>query len=418
VAAATGLAATPAVGAQRYAAPGEVDTSPCTQVNPCSIDSAIENAVDTDEVIITQGTYSVTDILLVVPGTNVHGEAGAPRPRITSGEALTMGGNTGTGTTRVAHLKIENTTSGGGALAISGGLAEDIVAETTSAVHTCLVEQATLRDSTCWTSGSGGTAVDSTQPGVSNLRNVTAVAEGAGSSGIAISSFDPPGGQVVIDAKNVIADGFADVTATTDSVLGDSADVTLSYSNYVTESTAGSDATITPSDSVSAHNQEAAPQFVEASTGNFHQAPGSPTIDSGTTDVLLGSFDIDGEPRVQGPAPDIGADETANPQPPPPPPPPEVGPEGDTSPPDTLITKSPPAKSKSKSATFEFSSNETGSTFECKRDATNFESCSSPNSFKVGKGKHTFQVRATDAAGNTDPTPAADDWKVKPKRKK
>jgi hypothetical protein len=36
---------------------------------------------------------------------------------------------------------------------------------------------------------------------------------------------------------------------------------------------------------------------------------------------------------------------------------------------------------------------------------------------KVKKGKHTFQVRATDAAGNIDPTPASDAWKVKKKGK-
>jgi hypothetical protein len=33
-------------------------------------------------------------------------------------------------------------------------------------------------------------------------------------------------------------------------------------------------------------------------------------------------------------------------------------------------------------------------------------------------GTHTFQVRATDAAGNTDPTPATQSWKVKKKKKK
>ena len=33
------------------------------------------------------------------------------------------------------------------------------------------------------------------------------------------------------------------------------------------------------------------------------------------------------------------------------------------------------------------------------------------------KGTHTFQVRATDAAGNVDPTPATQSWKVKKKKK-
>ena len=32
------------------------------------------------------------------------------------------------------------------------------------------------------------------------------------------------------------------------------------------------------------------------------------------------------------------------------------------------------------------------------------------------KGKNTFAVRATDAAGNGDPTPVTYDWKVKKKK--
>jgi len=34
------------------------------------------------------------------------------------------------------------------------------------------------------------------------------------------------------------------------------------------------------------------------------------------------------------------------------------------------------------------------------------------------KGKHNFQVRATDSAGNTNPSEAVYGWKVKKKRKR
>jgi hypothetical protein len=37
---------------------------------------------------------------------------------------------------------------------------------------------------------------------------------------------------------------------------------------------------------------------------------------------------------------------------------------------------------------------------------------------KTRKGKHLFQVRATDRAGNVDATPASRSWKVKKRRKK
>jgi len=90
----------------------------------------------------------------------------------------------------------------------------------------------------------------------------------------------------------------------------------------------------------------------------------------------------------------------------------------DTAPPDTTITKQPKDKTKKKQAEFEFTSSEPGSSFECSLDGAGFAPCISPRIEEVGKGKHVFQVRATDAAGNVDGSPAIDDWKVKKKRKR
>jgi len=90
--------------------------------------------------------------------------------------------------------------------------------------------------------------------------------------------------------------------------------------------------------------------------------------------------------------------------------------------PETQITKHPKDKVKTKrkraKAVFEFTSNEPGSMFECSLDGRPFAACTSPHTVKVKTGKHTFAVRATDPAGNTDSTPATDSWKVKKKRKK
>jgi hypothetical protein len=72
-------------------------------------------------------------------------------------------------------------------------------------------------------------------------------------------------------------------------------------------------------------------------------------------------------------------------------------PVADTLEPETTITAGPP---------FEFSSTEAG-TFECRIDAGAFAPCSSPYTVPaLAPGSHTFEVRAIDAAGNPDPSPA------------
>ena len=90
----------------------------------------------------------------------------------------------------------------------------------------------------------------------------------------------------------------------------------------------------------------------------------------------------------------------------------------DTVAPETTISKGPKKKSKKKTATFEFTSSEAGSTFECSLNGAPFAPCTSPATVKGKKGKNTFEVRAIDAAKNTDATPATYSWKVKKKKRK
>jgi hypothetical protein len=53
------------------------------------------------------------------------------------------------------------------------------------------------------------------------------------------------------------------------------------------------------------------------------------------------------------------------------------------------------------------------STFECKADKKPFKPCMSPKKVKrLDEGRHKFKVRATDAAGNVDPTPDKDRFRV------
>ena len=91
----------------------------------------------------------------------------------------------------------------------------------------------------------------------------------------------------------------------------------------------------------------------------------------------------------------------------------EIPPGPDTTPPETTITAQPPANTSETAASFSFSSSELGSSFACKLDAGSWGSCGSPKGYSgLGLGAHTFSVRATDAAANTDPSPASWSWTV------
>ena len=82
--------------------------------------------------------------------------------------------------------------------------------------------------------------------------------------------------------------------------------------------------------------------------------------------------------------------------------------------PQTKITKSPHRKTKKTKAKFKFNSNPTGATFECSIDKGDFKACTSPTTYKrLSPGKHRFAVRAIDADGTADPTPAKFKWKVR-----
>ncbi len=85
----------------------------------------------------------------------------------------------------------------------------------------------------------------------------------------------------------------------------------------------------------------------------------------------------------------------------------------DTSPPDTRIESGPGALVAETSATFRFSSPDAVVAFECTLDTEAFAACTSPWQVRdLADGEHTFAVRAIDALGASDPTPAEWTWVV------
>jgi hypothetical protein len=87
----------------------------------------------------------------------------------------------------------------------------------------------------------------------------------------------------------------------------------------------------------------------------------------------------------------------------------------DLTPPDTTITSGPTGSVTSRTATFAFAANEPVGSFTCHLDAQPWGPCTSPQSYAgLDDGPHTFEVAATDQAGNSDTTPASRSWTVDP----
>ncbi len=96
----------------------------------------------------------------------------------------------------------------------------------------------------------------------------------------------------------------------------------------------------------------------------------------------------------------------------------------DTTPPTTTIGDKPQNPTKSTSADFTFTSNEPGSTFECRLDGGSpptargvsvddgFRDCPPASYSGLADGPHTFEVRATDPAGNVETNPASYTWTI------
>lgn len=392
-----GLTPSPAHAATvRYAAPGGTGTT-CSASAPCGLDVAVNLASTGDEVVVASGTYPLAvSLARNVGGLYVHGVPGQPRPVLQSsaGRAVDIGQN-GRGT-HLADLSIVHTGSEYGLNVFAKDtLVERVTVHSLGAVACSPGISGTLRDSLCVTTAAGGIAIDDSwagDVGQLNLRNVTAVATGAASYGI---RADASGGNtgLVIDARNVIASGTAaDVRSTRTGDRSVSV-VSLRSSNFDTVQALAGGSVSAPTAN---GNQSAAPVFLDGIW--FRQARTSPTVDKGTTYDDLGAVDLDGDARVTGSAPDIGADEL------------------DVTPPDTVAASELKKKVRKKRTRIRFGSTEPGA-FLCRVDKSPVEACASPYRIRLKRwGKHTVTVTAVDAVGNLDPTPLV--WEFKAKKKK
>ena len=222
---------------------------------------------------------------------------------------------------------------------------------------------------------------------------------------------------VVLNTASVAIDSsILDTPITTDGG-GVSCEITFSRGPAITEGGNGCAEFQTTAD----------PRFADPLTFDYHLEQDSPLIDAGNPAAPApGAVDIDGDARAldgDGECPadrvrDMGIDEVVVAQPDCPVAPPEQPEQPevrDTAAPDTAIVGA--SKQRSRKGRFQFTSTEEDSTFECRLDRGRFVPCGSTfRSRKLNYGRHTVFARATDAAGNTDATPAALKFKLKPKK--
>jgi hypothetical protein len=317
-----------ASAADRYAEPTGDGAEPCAQIDPCDLVTAINDSTSGDDITLLSGTYS-TSTTLGGGGAFSRTIHGAPGARPTINFTAASGGQNGillqAGST-IRDVVIESTAgNGGSALFLGGGTIERVTVHETGAhasgpdTRACAFNPDTvIRDSVCWYSGAGGSNADAIQAqspfpaGTATLRNVTAIA--ANAPAIRVVAFGNISGPAEMDlaATNVIARGGGSAgqeDVKTIFVSGAvSATATFDHSNYATESEQNSGDITDPNTGT---NTNVAPDFVSTASGDFHEKSTSTgTLNLGTaTGVDAMERDLDGQARVMGSEPDIGADE-------------------------------------------------------------------------------------------------------------
>jgi hypothetical protein len=310
------LGATGAQADQRYATPDGTGST-CTQQEPCSLAEASKGASNGDEVIVGAGDYTISGAPLnvVYAGLHLHGDFGGPMPRVVASlgglPAIQLSGEG----VSLSYLEIQNEeTEGIGVRCIGTGSKLERVSAIgigEGAAGAVAYPGCTVRNSLLQGRGVNSLGMESLGPAAgttgATVSNVTAIAFGGNSAGIQSRYSEVMSGSHTLTLVNSIAEGASDLR--TEDSPGGTGRIVASNSNF--ESTKGDiEGTITGS-----ANQTAAPLFVDAASGDYRPAPGSPTIDAGASGEL-GPLDLAGNPRVLGSAPDIGAYEFVPPPPP------------------------------------------------------------------------------------------------------
>ena len=297
------VAAVPASAATRHAAPtGGATSGDCSATAPCDLDAANAAATAGDVVELASGTYERGDATLSIKsGVTYQGaDQGAARPLITGSWILFRGSKVTDVVVRDLRFVSEVVTF---SLAGPAGLT--------------VLERVSMRR----TQDSYPFAINDCRGSVL-VRDSEFVAQDYG------PRIEVWSGTCDVQIRNAL---FQNARGLDLLLLVQGGGMTGSIRNTAfnqgpsLERAQGSTASMTVAHSRVASldgkfvdgggNITAQPAFADPVAFDFHQTEASPTRDAGALDEHVGTVDIDGEPRSQGVAPDIGPDEFPVPPP-------------------------------------------------------------------------------------------------------
>jgi hypothetical protein len=312
IAAAASIAPNASAATQRYASPTGTGPEPCASASACAIKQAVEAAKPGDEVIVAPGEYALTARVYTPPR-----DRGSRRRRSASSAAAVHGAAIPSMRVTDSTLRYVEVVQAPGeenvALEANQASLDQVIVRGSARRPTywpaVISKNSVIRNSVIVSPADNGAAIFTHAAGANatatgTFRNVTAIATGNGGVAIRVRASSS-GAFANVLARNVIARGGPGgdhLRAQTDNVA--TAKVTVDHSNWLDGDAWLANASIVEG----AGNQTADPAFVDAGSGDYRQAAGSPTIDAGLDEAINGGFDVEGDSRQIGGI-DIGADE-------------------------------------------------------------------------------------------------------------
>ena len=291
------LLVSPASAEERWAsATADPANSTCLAASPCSLQTAVEGALASSEIIVTPGTYVVPDDLKLIQPIAMHGQAGQPRPVIRNAADTKTHTFKALAAARLSHLEFQATTPAGTALKLMhGAQGERLVVRAASSVALdvdAATAPVTVANTLAVSAGLAAIAINGAPAAERlTLRNVTAIATGPDSAGLLCTV---KGADAALIVNSVVRGAAHDVNAESDptACAADHSNIRVADGR-------------SPGLSVTA-NIELDPGL----DGGHRPVAGSSLVDAGVDDALNGPLDLDGSARTQGAATDIGAFES------------------------------------------------------------------------------------------------------------